>query len=247
MFGLFFPNTRKAAAVFTTETPPIPQLNSSQIRPKKILCLVTRDKKVSTRIKKIIGWGGVHPDRKALNERLDDYAEDGEVERLVLDARRNAGIAKRFNPISLSFEARYPAMTVASAERYPKRLENLVRYATHPDNDGGHHIIMTPMMASSWLRVDDAIDYVEASLKEEPMKEVLKQLPGPIYPYLNWMNPITGELLKGYSHLCDRERSAEEIGCDPVPYVPEVIQIIAEELHFPDWKLLRPMFGIWWS
>jgi len=46
--------------------------------------------------------------------------------------------------------------------------------------------------------------------------------------------------LKNYQPIGDRNPNA-------VPWVPEVIKIIAEHFEMPNWKLFRPVLAQWWS
>ncbi|MBS7812282.1 hypothetical protein [Roseococcus pinisoli] len=204
---------------------------------------------MSTRIHKAMGYGMVHPDRPWLDQRLYTDDKPGEVDAFVRGHYRRQADSKERGWSQLGFDCLHQHMSEKDRERYPKTFSETVRYAEYTDTDGGLSLIIPPSQATYWFRFDDILDYteVQAQRLEDPLVTVVKELPVPIYPYLNWMDPVTGEKLEHYSNISDRKRYVEDHGHAPVPLPPEVILLIAEELRFGDWKQLRPYVCTWWS
>lgn len=198
---------------------------------------------MSTKIHKVLGYGIKDDvDKRLLFDEIFENSKPGEVAELLDAAIAEARAAKREGYHSFAFES---SVGFERENRpYPREFHDVVHYADHPDGDGGWWVITPPMQWKSWYRLDDTIDYYDTyDLNDKAgnqLDTVVKELGVPLYPYLNWMNRNTGEILRNYSRIID--------GPDPdiVPFVPEAVRIIAGKLGMPDWKLFRPVLIRWW-
>lgn len=201
---------------------------------------------MGTRIHKIMGYGFKlsKTDRKTLWRRLDDGSYEGEVA-AIMEAARTAASAVGRRTLHLSLECPNPNLPTTN---YPRFLSDIIRYADHPDSDNGFHVVMPPSMWRSWYRFSNDLDHVEYFFHhpQGDLVTVVHQIKSPLYPYVNWMHPNTGERLQDYSPIWgDKEEFVQQHGVEPVPHVPEAVQVIADLFGF-DWKTFRPMLVTWW-
>jgi hypothetical protein len=191
---------------------------------------------MGTRIHKILGYGIATGVDNRIRDDLWENQTPGEVATLINTEAHKARAEKRAGYHSLAFEGHF------DDRKYPSVFSDIVEYADHPDSDTGWWVIVPPMQWKSWRRYDSSLDYYECydDKDDDPLRTVVKQFDVPLYPYLSWMRRETGEVISNYSRIHD--------GADPqiVPYVPEVVKLIAEHLHMPDWKLFRPVLIRWW-
>lgn len=200
---------------------------------------------MSTRIHRAIGYGAVHPDGVAFQNRFYEERQDGEVA-LLLEAEYAAMKAmsgtQAGRRASMSFEL--PA-GFRDLSRYPRTFSELVHYSDYTDRPNAAWIIQPPSAKGAWYRRDDTIDYYDAMGRENPTDSFLNWLGAPIYPYIDYMDGETGVRLLP---ILDEETGMfQEVRNIPgsVPMPPEAVIAIARHLGF-DWKALRPVIATWW-
>ena len=188
------------------------------------------------RIHKAIGYGAIIPNIDEIMECLDENSIDGEVNQLIVDA-----IAKEENNRNNLF-LETQKMADTHGWKYPKYFYECILYTEYPDRKGGHTLIVPPMYVDKWRRYDDIIDYYNADLTDCDTK--IKIINKPIYPYIDYMDPVT------FEHISENDeylmRYDDEIKIKPVPGIPASVRVISDKIGI-DWKTLKPMAATWWS
>lgn len=189
---------------------------------------------MSTHIHKVMGYGAKHPNKQQVFSRLEN-SQPNEVHNLLHIHYLKMKETNERGHRQLGWH-----LNLGDKTKYPDTLSDVVHYAEHPDYDDGYTVITTPLNFLSWYRWSDDIDWYEESLDDDSIQTKVKWLNKPIYPYSEWMHKDTGEVLSHDDGLLIYETN------NYAPYVPISIQIIANEIGFEDWKVLRPVIISWW-
>lgn len=188
---------------------------------------------MSIRIHKAVGYGGYHPNNVALFEYLDEHGVDGEVNQLIVD-----NLPTKDHRDHLFLETENMAKTYEKS--YPKQFLNCIHHCEYELDTHGYTLIIPPIYAEDWHRYDDSIDYFDANYNDP--QTVVKILDGPIYPYSNWMDPETFEVIDTDYYYEERKYMTPT----PIPSIPTSVKLIATKIGM-DWKTLKPMVVTWWG
>src|SRR4051812_31625765 len=190
---------------------------------------------MGTRIHKVLGYGAKHPNYRQMNDRLYENNQPNEVDKLMKFVRNNLSENDK-DRFELAFQCNRVGNIVV--DNYPNFLYELVHFGEHPDcQPDGYTIIIPPNNLKTWYRSDNDIDYQEAD--REDLDTKVRLIKTPLYPYLNWMHKDIGEPIKDFDFIQNKLEDDPNL----VPWVPKAVQIIATEIGFPDWKVLRPMIS----
>lgn len=186
---------------------------------------------MGNRIHKALGYGGYHENNIKLFEHLDEHGVDGEVDQLL-----TSHLADNNHELFLE--------TAELVEKYngtyPKQFLECVWHCAYELDDEGPTIIIPPRHVDKWYRYDDIIDYFDADHTDPQI--TVKILDTPIYPYNDWMDPITLEKISTNEYH-DGRRFIEPL---PSPGIPLSVRLIADKIGM-DWKSLTPMIVTWWG
>jgi hypothetical protein len=192
---------------------------------------------MGTRIHKVMGYGLKADKRKvrSIESKLDAAKPDA----LEAIMKRAYDAADSRISMKLGFDTKYPDF-----KNYPN-LNDVIHLAFHPDDEKGHVVLVPPSCVRSWYRFNNDIDHIECFMKHQDCRDDFMELEFPLYPYLHWMDPVTGEELKHYSNIGDRKSYISEHGHAPVPMPPESVKVLAN--HFKlNWMKMRPCIATWW-
>src|ERR1019366_2995403 len=170
------------------------------------------------RIHKAVGYGGIHPNVVEAFAYWDENGIDGEVNQLIVDA------------ISTVF-SRYDHLFLETAEmaekyhlEYPKQFWECIHHTEYEISDPGYTLIIPPIHIKDWHRYDDNIDYCDSD-SENPAT-VIKILDRAIYPYSEWMDPITFEIIPHDVYYGQRKYEEPK----PIPSIPTSVRLISEKI-----------------
>lgn len=198
---------------------------------------------LGTTIKRALGWGGEHPDKQGLFDRIYEGGRKGEVHELM---ERACASMSRGDALGMLADRHLASISGP----YPETFQDVVSLTGNADLDDDRiWVIAPPGTRGDWFRRDDSIDYHtyrwvgRPGSDDFPMLEV-KWLPHPLHPYDNWCweDPATGLRARNTG------RGYTEEGVGPLRAVPPPsVEAIAKELGFPDWRALKPVLVTWWS
>lgn len=197
---------------------------------------------MGSRIVRALGWGGTHPDGAALSDRLYEEERVGEVAEIV-----NAGLmAAKAAGDGWSASGLYVQARMGEDGRYPHALKDVCFPACRSDasdRPGAVWIVAPPASALKWRRVDDDIDFQAARAGGREPRDEITWLDAPIHPYGPWCwEDASGRRVNDQSG-----RGEAEDGTRLRMVPPPAVQVVAEALGFPDWRLLRPVVATWWT
>lgn len=178
---------------------------------------------MSIRVHKAIGYGGIFSNISSVIENLDQNGVDGEIDKLIHDNLEN-------NEKELFLETEHMASKLNTP--YPGQFWECIKHTEYELDDPGYTIIIPPIWLDKWSRFDDVIDYYDGDFINT--ETVIKILDEPLYPYSDWMNPISFQII--YDEFIKQK----------IPYIPLSIRLICDRVGL-DWRPMRPMVATWWG